>query len=174
MILGAASLSEPGFGWADRRDRTMRTYSIGLGGRASLASWIYFWIPPDASARGGSDENSILMGESDFMGFVGGAIRVNAPPFFQDRMDHVLQDLSFCRCHIDTIIVWSSTLEEHLEHVEEVFRRLREFGLKVHPVTCVFRAESIDFLGLHISARSLEPQQDKMFETSLPLQMSLS
>ena len=83
----------------------------------------------------------------------------NAPPYFQRRMDQVLQDLPFCRCYIDDIIVWSSSLREHLE---QVFRRLREFGLKVHPGKCVFGAESIDFFGHHISAGSLQPQQDKL------------
>ena len=74
----------------------------------------------------------------------------------------MLRDLPFCRCYIDDIIVWSSSLGEHLEHLEQVFRRLREFGLKVHPGKYVFGAESIDFLGHHISAGNLQPQQDKL------------
>ena len=81
----------------------------------------------------------------------------NAPPYFQRRMDQVLRDLPFCRCYIDDIIVWSSSLGEHLEHLEQVFRRLREFGLKVHPGKCVFGAESIDFLWFYFSAGSLQP-----------------
>ena len=57
----------------------------------------------------------------------------NAPPYFQRRMDQVLQGLPFARCYIDDIIIWSRNLEEHMEHLKEVFRRLREAGLKVHP-----------------------------------------
>ena len=86
----------------------------------------------------------------------------NAPPYFQRRMDQVLQGLPFARCYIDDIIIWSRNLEEHLEHLKEVFRRLREAGLKVHPGKCVFGANGIDFLGHHISANRLEPQQDKL------------
>ena len=67
-------------------------------------------------------------------------------------MDEVLRDLPFCRCHIDDIVVWSRSLAEHMEHLEVVFQRLREAGLKVHPRKCVFGASSIDFLGHRISA----------------------
>ena len=86
----------------------------------------------------------------------------NAPPYFQRRMDEVLRDLPFCRCYIDDIVIWSKSLEEHLGHLQQVFQRLREYGLKVHPGKCVFGADSIDFLGHRISANSLQPQQDKI------------
>ena len=79
----------------------------------------------------------------------------NAPLYFQRRMDHILRDLPFCRCYIDDIIVWSNSMEEHIQHLEEIFKLLREAGLKVHPGKCVFGADSIDFLGHRISANSL-------------------
>ena len=77
-------------------------------------------------------------------------------------MDEVLKDLPYCRCYIDDIIIWSTTLEEHLLHLHVVFDRLREAGLKVHPGKCVFGADDIDFLGHRISTDKLEPQQDKL------------
>ena len=86
----------------------------------------------------------------------------NAPPYFQRRMDEVLKDLSFCRCYIHDIIIWSTTVEEHIQHLQIVFGRLRDAGLKVHPGKCVFGADNIDFLGHRISADKLEPQQDKL------------
>ena len=51
----------------------------------------------------------------------------NASPYFQRRMDHILRDLRFCRIYIDDIIIWSCNLEEHLERLKEVFKRLREW-----------------------------------------------
>ena len=86
----------------------------------------------------------------------------NAPPYFQRRMDEVLKDLSFCRCYIDDIIIWSTSIEEHLQHLQVMFDRLWGAGLKVHPGTCVFGANTIDFLGRWISAKELEQQQDKL------------
>ena len=86
----------------------------------------------------------------------------NAPPYFQRRMDEVLKGLPFVRCYIDDIVIWSNNLEEHLDHIRQVFERLRGAGLKVHPGKCVFGADSIDFLGHRISAGRLEPQLDKL------------
>ena len=45
----------------------------------------------------------------------------NAPPYFQRRMDEVLRGLPFVRCYIDDIVVWSNNLEEHLQHLEQIF-----------------------------------------------------
>ena len=53
-------------------------------------------------------------------------------------------------------------MEEHVEHLSQVFQRLREAGLKVHPGKCVFGADSIDFLGHRIAANMLRPQEDKI------------
>lgn len=49
-----------------------------------------------------------------------------------------------------------------------MFRRLWEFGLKVHPGKCVSGAESIDFLGYHISVWSLQPQDKLATVRDLP------
>ena len=86
----------------------------------------------------------------------------NAPPYFQRRMDEVLRGLPFVRCYIDDIVVWSNNVEEHLQHLEQIFQRLREVDLKVHLGKCVFASDSIDFLGHRISAGKLEPQTDKL------------
>ena len=86
----------------------------------------------------------------------------NAPPYFQRRMDAALRDLPFARCYINDIVAWSRNVEEHILHLQQVFQRVREAGLKVHPGKCVFGADSIDFLGHRISARKLEPQADKL------------
>ena len=86
----------------------------------------------------------------------------NAPPYFQRRMDHILRDLPFCKCYIDEIIVWSKSTGEHIRHLEEIFKRLREASLKFHPGKCVFGADSIDFLGHRISANSLQPQEENL------------
>ena len=69
----------------------------------------------------------------------------------------ILRDVRYCRCYIDDIVVWSNNMEEHRQHLEQIFQRLQEAGLKVHPGKCVFGADSIDFLGHRISAGKLEP-----------------
>ena len=94
----------------------------------------------------------------------------NAPPYFRRRMDYILRALPFCRCYIDDIIISSRSVEEHLLHLEEVFKSLREAGLNVHPGKCVFGTDNIDFLGHHIqptpSSRSKTSRQQS--KTCLP------
>ena len=65
----------------------------------------------------------------------------NAPPIFHRMMDRVLAELPFARCYIDDIVVWSNSFSEHLKHLEIVFNRLRDVGLKVHPGKCLFGAQ---------------------------------
>ena len=77
-------------------------------------------------------------------------------------MDKLPKDIPFCRCYVDDIIIWSKTVEEHMQHLKIVFGQLREAGLKVHPGKCVFGADIIDFLGHRIFADTLEPEQDKL------------
>ena len=54
----------------------------------------------------------------------------SAPSTFQRLMDHVLQGLhSFSTAYLDDILIRSDTWEEHVQHITEVFGRLREAGL---------------------------------------------
>ena len=57
----------------------------------------------------------------------------NAPPFFQRTMDRILAGLRNSRCYIDDISNWSSTFDDHIQHLRHVFYRLRQFKLKCHP-----------------------------------------
>ena len=86
----------------------------------------------------------------------------NTPSYFQKQMDNVLINLPFSRCYIDDIVIWSDTIEQHMTHLTQVFKRLREAGLKVHPGKCVFAVDKIDFLGHSISAEGLSPQEEKV------------
>ena len=50
-----------------------------------------------------------------------------APAYFQLLIDNVLQGCSkFAMGYLDDIIIFSKTEEEHLEHLEKIFKKLRE------------------------------------------------
>lgn len=53
---------------------------------------------------------------------------MNAPISLQTVMTHVLRGLNFksCLVYVDDILVFSQTFEEHLNHLEQVFSRLRD------------------------------------------------
>ena len=49
--------------------------------------------------------------------------------YFQALISEVLKGLShFAIAYLDNIIIFSKTKEEHLQHLEIIFQRLREVG----------------------------------------------
>ena len=71
----------------------------------------------------------------------------NAPAVFQRLMQRVLMGLNpsdgedFVAVYIDDVLVFSHTLEEHLEHLRRVIDRLQQAGLKLKPTKCHFVRE---------------------------------
>ena len=70
----------------------------------------------------------------------------NAGATFQRTMDMILGDLPFCVVYIDDILVFSKTIEEHLQHLRIILQRLRENGLILHPQKCSLAKEKMEFL----------------------------
>jgi hypothetical protein len=60
----------------------------------------------------------------------------NAPIFFQRVMDHAFKGAYFLKCYIDDVLVHSKGLLQHLAHLEELFKRLHEINVKIHPKKC--------------------------------------
>lgn len=81
---------------------------------------------------------------------------------FQRLMDSVLRDLSFVFVYLDDVLVASSSAEEHLSHLRQVFQRLDEHGLIVNNAKCQFGLSEIDFLGHRISSRGAVPLPSKV------------
>lgn len=87
-----------------------------------------------------------------------------SPNSFQMLMDKVFSGMTFrsVLCYIDDAIVASSTFEEHIKDLEEVFARLRDGGLKINPQKCAFAQSSCTFLGHVISKQGISPPTDKL------------
>lgn len=63
----------------------------------------------------------------------------NGPAKFQWLMQHALRGFGeFCNVYIDDLIVFSSSANEHLEHLWLVFDQLRAVELRLHLVKCEF------------------------------------
>ncbi len=76
----------------------------------------------------------------------------NAGNTFQRMMDRILAGFSFVFCYLDDIIIASKDEREHLEHLREVFSRLRDAGLVINTEKCVFAEATVKFLGHKVSA----------------------
>jgi transposase InsO family protein len=89
----------------------------------------------------------------------------NAPATFQDLMNNVLGDLIYRRkvlVYLDDIIIWSSSFEEHMELLEEVFSRLRDAGLKLNLKKCKLFASTIKYLGFIINESGVHADPAKI------------
>ena len=86
----------------------------------------------------------------------------NAPSVFQRLMHKVLQDLNpaegpdFVSVYIDDVLVFSSTLEEHLQHLQLVIERLHKVGLKLQPAKCHFIRKEVEYLGHLVTPNGLK------------------
>ena len=72
-----------------------------------------------------------------------------APATFQRLMHSVMRGafMKYLICYIDDCLIYSRSVEEHLQHLEEVFLRLKRNKLRLHPSKCVFGRESVLYLG---------------------------
>ncbi|KAK5925315.1 hypothetical protein CgunFtcFv8_017849 [Champsocephalus gunnari] len=86
-----------------------------------------------------------------------------APATFQRLMDQVLCDLSgFAAAYLDDIVIYSSTWEEHMEHLHTVLDRLYSAGLTINPSKCVFAAAETEYLGHIIGRGVIRPRVSKI------------
>lgn len=87
----------------------------------------------------------------------------NAPATFQRLMEQVLAGLhwSVCLVYLDDIIVFSRSVETHLEQLRAVFSWLKTVGLKVKPSKCRFLQASVHYLGHVISSKGVETDPEK-------------
>ena len=72
-------------------------------------------------------------------------------------MDRVLAGLHWetCLFYLDDIIVFSSTWEEHLARLRQVFERLRHSNLKLGADKCTFAAREVNYLGHRVTEEGL-------------------
>ena len=73
-------------------------------------------------------------------------------------MQRVLSNLNpdegapFVEVYIDDVLIYSRTLEEHIEHIQMVLECLLEAGLKLKPGKC---QKSVEYLGYLITPEGL-------------------
>ncbi len=88
----------------------------------------------------------------------------NAPATFQRLMMTCFSDLNLSSVliYLDDIIVFSSTVEEHIQRLNMVFQRLREHGLKLKPSKCHILQEKVHYLGHVVSGEGISTDPEKI------------
>ena len=85
-----------------------------------------------------------------------------APAYFQKLIKQVVKGLSFAIAYLDDIIIFSDNEEQHLEHLEIIFERLRRFNLKLKFSKCDFFKSQIEYLGHLITPYGIRPIPGKL------------
>ena len=81
----------------------------------------------------------------------------NVPATFQRSMDVALWEQSdFSNTYINDVIIYSSTFEEHLVHIDSVLEALRATGLTAKPEKYVWGARSLEYLGHKVGLGKVE------------------
>ena len=85
-----------------------------------------------------------------------------APAYFQTLINKVFTGFNFAMGYLDDIIIYSKSEEEHLIHLEKVFQRLQEAGLKLKLQKCSFFKKHIQYLGHLLSDKGIQPLPEKL------------
>lgn len=85
----------------------------------------------------------------------------NAAQTFQRFMDMVLKGLDFAYCFIDDILICSEE-NSHEQDLEEVLKRLQQYGITLNIKKCEFGKSELEFLGYHIDKDGIRPLQEKV------------
>jgi hypothetical protein len=88
----------------------------------------------------------------------------NATSTFTRTMSAIFKELGdrFLKIFVDDLNIHSEDWEEHLQHLDVVFLKLRGVNLKLNPSKCCFVARSITFLGHVVSNEGTKPNPGKI------------
>lgn len=86
----------------------------------------------------------------------------NAPSMFQRLMDSVLRGLNNVLTYLDDVIIFSTSLQEHVDKCRQVFERFRQHNLKIQLNKSEFLQKQVKFLGHTLTDEGLRPNADKI------------
>lgn len=88
----------------------------------------------------------------------------NAPASFQCMMNEILEGLinKICVVYMDDILIFSTSLTEHMINLTKIFERLRKYNLKIQVDKCEFLKRETKFLGHVITKDGLKPNEEKI------------
>lgn len=86
----------------------------------------------------------------------------NSPAHFARLMCCLLRGLKCCLAFLDDTLCFSTTFDDHLSDLQQMFDRFRAANLKLKPKKCKLFQTETDFLGHHVSRSGLAPQQAKV------------
>lgn len=87
-----------------------------------------------------------------------------APATFQRLMNNVLNEFinKICLVYMDDIIIYSTSLQEHIDSLNKIFKRLSEVNLKIQLDKSEFLKRETEFLGHIVTRDGIKPNPKKI------------
>ena len=94
----------------------------------------------------------------------------SSPSVFQALMSRCLGEIlgKIAFCFIDDIIIYSQTVDDHFEHLRNVFTKLREANLHIKLEKCEFFKSKVNYLGHVISREGISYNKSNKIENAIP------
>jgi len=88
----------------------------------------------------------------------------NASTTCQEMINDALRQYLdiFVIAYLDDIMIYSTTLEEHVQHVSQALECLNRRDLRLKPKKCEFHREEVDFLGFVIGRHGIQMDSKKI------------
>ena len=85
----------------------------------------------------------------------------SAPEHFQRQMSKILSGLPGILCHMDDILIFGNSKEEHDTRLHNVLQKLQMTGVTLNRSKCEFGKERLTFLGHVLDKHGISPDPDK-------------
>ena len=88
----------------------------------------------------------------------------NAPATFQKAIQAILGPILYKGAinYLDDIIIYTETLEQHADLLNDVLNRLKEHGVRLKESKCSFAQSEVAYLGHTISYNAVKPSPEKL------------
>ena len=88
----------------------------------------------------------------------------NAGATYQRLMNRMFHDQigKNVKVYIDDMLLKSRKEDDHLKDLEETFKTLRKYQMKLNPSKCAFNVSSDKFLGFMVSQKGIEANPEKI------------
>ncbi|XP_014261398.1 uncharacterized protein K02A2.6-like [Cimex lectularius] len=86
----------------------------------------------------------------------------SAPEEFQKRMTRALEGAKNCLIHIDDVLVWGNTKEEHDKYLRRVLEKIKKAGITLNKGKTEFCKQKVEFLGFVLSQEGVAPDPNKV------------
>ena len=86
----------------------------------------------------------------------------NSSVYVQRQIDRILRSFHFARVYVNDIVVFSKIMNEHLEHLQDVFRILKKNNISINSKKAFFDYSSVTLLDQHVTSFELSTDESKL------------